>query len=174
MSHLDDVMARQQPPNIADLEAENARLRAQVEQRRTDYEAEFEAKVRTEGEMQKWRKVAEAAEAELTRLRAALQTAEQEREKLLDDVAKLLRGRYDAEIQLTSILTARDHLVDQTQALRDEFYAALIIMRNYYAQAISRSAVEEVLDRGWKFIKQTDDQLTLLGGSGTAQAQDTK
>jgi hypothetical protein len=53
--------------------------------------------------------------------------------------------------------------VEQLQALRDEFYAALIIMRNYYAQAISRSAVDEVLDRGWKMIKQTDALLIPSG-----------
>lgn len=50
---------------------------------------------------------------------------------------------------------------EQLQALRDEFYAALVVMRNYYAQAISRAAVDEVLERGWKFIKQTDEVLAV-------------
>lgn len=52
----------------------------------------------------------------------------------------------------------REH--EQLQVLRDEFYAALITMRNYYAMAISRSAVDEILDRGWKIIKQTDEVLS--------------
>lgn len=54
---------------------------------------------------------------------------------------------------------SKEVLSEQLQGLRDEFYAALIIMRNYYAQAISRAAVEEVLDSGWKLIKQTDKVL---------------
>ena len=54
---------------------------------------------------------------------------------------------------------------DQLQALRDEFYAALVVMRNYYAQAISRAAVDEVLVRGWKMIKQTDAALASQVGS---------
>lgn len=50
---------------------------------------------------------------------------------------------------------------EQLLAIRDEFYAALIIMRNYYAQAISRAEVDETLERGWKMIKQTDEILQL-------------
>lgn len=53
-------------------------------------------------------------------------------------------------------------LKGEVQGLRDEFYAALITMRNYYAQAISRAAVDEQLARGWTMLKQTDKLLASL------------
>lgn len=67
-------------------------------------------------------------------------------------------AKLDAALAAPAVPKEREQL----QALRDEFDAALVIMRNYYAQAISRAAVDEILDRGWKMIKQTDDVLAAV------------
>lgn len=64
----------------------------------------------------------------------------------------------------TIVEAERADLVAALRTQRDEFYAALIVMRNYYGGAISRAAVDEILERGWKFIKKSDEALAHADG----------
>ena len=111
MSHLDDVIARQQPPTRAALEAENARLHAALQ---TAEQANVDVFGYT------WQSQCEGAHRLNQALVQRIETAEQEIARLQESNRRYAKANNEMGEETDALLAARDRLVVQwkTEAAR--------------------------------------------------------